>query len=44
MRLLINGAPLDVSVMGEERQDGVRRPMILALHGGPGLTAPDSAG
>jgi pimeloyl-ACP methyl ester carboxylesterase len=37
VRLLIGDVRVHVSVAGEEWQDGVRRPTIVALHGGPGL-------
>lgn len=37
MRLAVGDVRLHVSVAGEEWQDGVRRPTIVAVHGGPGV-------
>src|ERR1700730_507109 len=37
MRPQIGDVRLHVSVLGDEWQDGVRRPVIVALHGGPGM-------
>ncbi len=38
MRPLIGNARLHVSVLGEEWVKGVRRPVVVAVHGGPGVT------
>lgn len=39
MRPLIGDVRLHVSVLGEEWMDGVHRPVIVAVHGGPGVDA-----
>lgn len=39
MRPLIGDVRLHVSVLGDEWVEGVRRPVIVALHGGPGVDA-----
>lgn len=39
MRLLVSDVRLHVSVFGEEWVEGERRPVIVAVHGGPGVDA-----